>query len=142
MRILVDTNTLFSAVITEGNEKQLLEKTVHGLHRIVVTDLIVEELERLFPRKLSGERAKRAEKVFATLLESKFTYMKERSQYIHLLQKAASLINQKDAPILAASLQDEIDALVTGDRDFLENPKLRRLRRKKIFTTKELLSRL
>ena len=142
MRILVDTNTLFSAVITEGNEKQLLEKTVHGLHRIVVTDLIVEELERLFPRKLSGERAKRAEKVFATLLESKFTYMKERSQYIHLLQKAASLINQKDAPILAAGLQDEIDALVTGDRDFLENPKLRRLRRKKIFTTRELLSRL
>ena len=142
MRILVDTNTLFSAVITEGNEKQLLEKTVHGLHRIVVTDLIVEELERLFPRKLSGERAKRAEKVFATLLESKFTYMKERSQYIHLLQKAASLINQKDAPILAAGLQGEIDALVTGDRDFLENPKLRRLRRKKIFTTKELLSRL
>ena len=62
-----------------------------------------------------------------------------KEQYERNLAGARKLINEKDAPILAAGHQEEIGAIVTGDKGFLENPKLKNLRGKKIFTTRELL---
>ena len=72
MRILVDTNTLFSAFLKEGNEKQLIDKAISGFHTLVLTDFVEEETERLFPRKLSRKRAKRARKALPKQYERLF----------------------------------------------------------------------
>ena len=142
MRILLDTNTLFSALLTEGNERQLVDKAISGPHTLVFTDLIEEQAGRVFFRKLSPARAKKAQESFRILKRSKFVYTKSREQYERNLKHARKLINEKDTPILAAGLQEEINAIVTGDKGFLENPKLKNLRGKKIFSTREFLTRL
>lgn len=139
MRILLDTNILFSGFVYDGNEKDLIEKIIASTYTIVVTDLILEEIERLFEKKLSKSEAAKSKIIFNNLQKSGFVRIKSRSEYQKLLSRARALINAKDAPILAAGLQDEINLIVSGDADFITNPKISFLRKKKIFTTKEAL---
>jgi predicted nucleic acid-binding protein len=142
MYILFDTNILFSSFIADGNEKYLVEKVVSSSDTLVVTDLIIQEMDRLFTRKLSRNRASYAKKLFERLCKSELSYIKPANKYRRLIPEAQKFINEKDAPILAAGLQKEIDMLVSGDSDFIKNPKLSFLRREKIFTAKEALDAL
>ncbi|MDA2922685.1 putative toxin-antitoxin system toxin component, PIN family [Patescibacteria group bacterium AH-259-L07] len=139
MRILLDTNILFSALIAEGNEKYLVEKITASYHTIALTDLTIEEIKTVLSKKLSKKSATKAKAILKNIQQQKLFYIKTKDQYKKFIPKAQQLINKKDVPILAAGIQPEIDALVTGDKDFLQNPKLSSIRKKKIFSTKEIL---
>ena len=142
MHILIDTNILFSALICEGNERLLIEKAAAQGHTVIVTDLIIEEIQCAVDRKLPQSKSRKARSVLKLILNKKQIHLKTAEQYFRLIAKARKYINKKDAPILAAGLQKEIDAIVSGDSDFIKNPKLSFLRKEKIFTTKEALNTL
>ena len=142
MRILLDSNIFISALLVEGNERHLIEKALSSRHTLVLTDLIAEEIERFLSRKLSKNKSVKARALWVTLQTSPSVYRKEKHQYKKLLFKAQRFINLQDSPILATGFQEEINAVVTGDKDFLENKKLQHLRRKKIFTSREIIPSL
>ncbi len=142
MRVLIDTNILMSALAFYGNERRMVEQLLEAEHTVVVTDYILAETERIVRRKFSVEGQKRSFDLLARFQTGQAVYVKPHVLYEPQVPPALELSNKKDAPILAAALQDEIDALVSGDKDFLENTKLATLRRKKIFSTRELLERL
>ena len=142
MRILCDTNTIFSVLYHDGIERWFVEQAINRGHTIVVTDSILAELDDVLHRKLPKNRQQGALQLLAALSYHPSVWTKKHDQYTDLIAQADMYINKKDAPILAAGLQEEIGALVSGDKDFIKNPKLRSLRKKKIFTTREMLERL
>ena len=142
MIALLDSNIWYSALISGGNERVLVRRLLAEGHTIAVTDLIRDEVTGVIRRKLAGERRHSAENFFHTLLGMSPFFVKSQELYQRHVATASQYINDKDAPVLAAGLQDEIEAIVRGDSDFIKNPKLSFLRMKKIFTTRELLERL
>jgi putative PIN family toxin of toxin-antitoxin system len=142
MNILLDTNILFSALISDGKERLLVSKIIGKRYKIVVTDLILEEINDVIDHKISKEKRIKAKEIITALSESIFVFVKHYDLYRNNINKAKDYINEKDAPILAAGLQKEINFIVSGDKDFVENDNLSFLRGKKIFTTKEMMGKI
>lgn len=142
MQILVDSNVLFSALLKEGNERQLIEAVILEGHTLVITDLIAEELRRNIKAKYPAAIKEDALQQLAKILQAGFLKQKNHAEYKDNIKAALRLIVKKDAPILAAGLQPEIDVIATSDSHFLKNKKLNYLRRKKILSPRECLAKL
>ncbi len=142
MNILLDTNILFSALISDGKERLLVSKIIGKRYKIVVTDLILEEINDVIYRKISKKKRNKAKEIITTLSKSGFVFVKKYDLYKNNINKAKGYINEKDAPILAAGLQKEINFIVSGDKDFIENDNLSFLRGKKLFTTREIMKKI
>jgi len=117
MKILIDTSTLYSAMTHEGRVHDLLYLIIER-HEVVLSDYIVEELKRNIQLKLSGPKRESA------LLDLEIVVSLCRiitiDQYIHNLPEAKELISLKDSPVLACGMLDEIDYLLTSDKEFLK----------------------
>ncbi len=142
MNILLDTNIIFSALISDGKERLLVSKIIGKRYKIVITDLILEEINHVIDCKISKEKQKNAKKIITAISKSVFVFIKSYNLYKNNIDEAKKYINEKDVPILAAGLQEEIDFMVSGDKDFIENKKLNFLRGKKLFTTGEIIQKI
>lgn len=109
MRILIDTNILFSALVFPHSKpaKALLYIADH--HEIVLCDRNISELRDILRRK--------APKFLpdAEVLLAEMAY-----ELIPAVDHAEKLIRDaKDQPILNAAIVSNADIILTGDKDFL-----------------------
>lgn len=120
MRILVDANVIVSALAFPGSVPVRALDQLMRDHTVVVSDLILREVERVldvkFPQVLPLWRA--------LLTEDRF----ERVPVPEDAVAPAILRDPKDVHVLLASLQPGIDGLLTGDQDF-NTPQLRQVLR-------------
>ncbi len=123
MKILIDTSTLYSAMTYEGRVHDLLHLIIER-HDVVLSDFIVEELKRNIQLKLSGPKREGALLDFEIFISH--CSIITRDKYIHNLPAAIELISLKDSPVLACGMLDEIDYLLTSDKEFL-NLKLKKI---------------
>jgi putative PIN family toxin of toxin-antitoxin system len=142
MRILLDTNVVFSSLLWDGNEHALVETIIVQRHTIVMTDLIMEEVRRTVTQKTKPRITKKIFALIDRLEASPYVLIKTAREYHAHTTAALDMINKKDAPILAAAMLADVDVIVSGDNGFIKNPKLKKWRGKKLFTTKELLLKL
>lgn len=117
MRILVDTNVLFSALLFPRSKpaKALLHAVNH--HEIVLCDRNIAELRDILQRKAPKYLPD------AEVLLAELAY-----ELIPAVNHAEKLIRDaKDQPILNAAIVFDVDIILTGDKDFLsleiEHPK-------------------
>ena len=117
MRILVDTNILFSALAFPVSKPAKALLLVADNHEMVLCDRNIMELravlERKAPKYLSD----------AEVLLAEMSY-----ELIPAVDHAEKLIRDaKDQPILNAAIVSDVDIILTGDKDFLslnmEHPK-------------------
>ena len=117
MRILIDTNVLFSAILFPKSKPAKALLHVADYHEIVLCETNITELrnilERKAPRYLSDAEVLLAEMSF---------------ELIPAINHAEKLIRDaKDQPILNAAIVSDVDIILTGDKDFLtleiERPK-------------------
>ncbi|HIV14379.1 MAG TPA: putative toxin-antitoxin system toxin component, PIN family [Candidatus Avisuccinivibrio pullicola] len=109
MRILIDTNVLFSALLFPRSKpaKALLHVAEH--HEIVLCDLNISELMQIIGRKAPQYLAD------AEVMLAEMSY-----ELIRAVYHAEKLIRDaKDQPILNAAIVSEVDIILTGDKDFL-----------------------
>lgn len=109
MRVLVDTNVLFSALVFPRSRpaKALLHVANH--HEIVLCDRNIAELRDILERK-APQYLPDAEVLLAEL-----SY-----ELIPAVDHAQKLIRDaKDQPILNAAIVSDVDIILTGDKDFL-----------------------
>ena len=109
MRILVDTNILFSALLFPHSKpaQALLYAVDH--HEIVLCDRNITELRDILKRKAPKYRPD------AEVLIAELPY-----ELIPAVDHAEKLIRDaKDQPILNAAIVADVDAILTGDKDFL-----------------------
>lgn len=142
MQVLLDTTILFSALLMEGKQRALVEALILSGYSIVITDLIVDELAINIQRKFPVAAQAGAMHALEQLKASPLVRVKTHREYKMYIPQAREYIVRKDAPVLAAGLQEEITVVISSDSHFIQNPRLEFLRRKKIFSTDEFLARL
>ena len=117
MRILIDTNVLFSALVFPRSKPAQALLYIADNHEIVFCDRNIMELREILRRK--------APKFLpdAEVLLAEMSY-----ELIPAVDHAEKLIRDaKDQPILNAAIVSDVDIILTGDKDFLsldmERPK-------------------
>ncbi len=117
MRILADTNILFSAILFPESTPAKALECVLKYHKAVLCDQNITELREIVNRKAPH------------LKEDTETFLKKLDfEEISAEEYVADPIRDvTDEPILNAAVQENIDIILTGDKDFLsvniEHPK-------------------
>lgn len=109
MRILIDTNVLFSALLFPLSKPAKALLYVADNHEIVLCDRNIAELRDILKRK-APKYLPDAEVLFAEL-----SY--ELIPSVDYTEKP--IRDAKDQPILNAAIVYDIDIILTGDKDFL-----------------------
>lgn len=109
MRILVDTNILFSALVFPRSRPARALLHVADHHEMVLCDRSILELRDILGRKAPQFLPD------AEVLLAEMSY-----ELIPAVSHAEKLIRDaKDQPILNAAIVFDVDMILTGDKDFL-----------------------
>lgn len=109
MRILVDTNILFSALVFPQSRPAKALLHVANNHEMVLCDRNITELRNILERKAPNFLPD------AEVLLAEMSY-----ELIPAVNYAEKLIRDaKDQPILNAAIVADVDIILTGDKDFL-----------------------
>ena len=117
MRILVDTNILFSALLFPQSKPAKALLLVADRHEMILCDRNIMELRDILSRKAP-----------ALLPDAEVLLAELSYELIPAVDHAEKLIRDaKDQPILNAAVISNVDIILTGDKDFLslemEHPK-------------------
>ena len=109
MRILIDTNILFSALLFPQSKPAYALLYATNNHQIVLTDRNIFEFREIVKRKKPS------------LLPITETFLAQLSfELIPAVEDAAKTIRDvKDQPILNGAIIADVDIILTGDKDFL-----------------------
>lgn len=111
MRVMLDTNILISIIFFPSAVTRNFAKRVGFGNRIVLCDYVVEELRIVVERKFPS-RKKLLEQFFYELpFELVYTPPKFNAEEFPAVR------DSKDFPILATAILENVDILVTGDKD-------------------------
>ena len=117
MRVLIDTNVLFSALLFPHSTPAKVLLHVARNHEIVLTDRNITELRDIVQRK-KPDLLPAVENLLAELSFELIPTIGEMKIKIR---------DVKDQPILNAAILADVDMILTGDKDFLcletERPK-------------------
>lgn len=121
MRIMLDTNVLISALLFPGSKMDLLMNCIFTQHQLVLSSYVVEELKNVVTRKFPNK-----EQVINKLLIAmsyEFVYTPN-----DLEDGLFDIRDMKDYPVLYTAIIEDIDILITGDKDFnnlnIEKPEI------------------
>ncbi|MEG9430325.1 MAG: putative toxin-antitoxin system toxin component, PIN family [Christensenellaceae bacterium] len=121
MRVLIDTNILFSAIaFPNGAAAQAFSKCILE-HDLVIPTYVIDELKDVFRRKFP-DFVSNVDK-FLEKLSFELVYTPD-----NISDKTAEIRDEKDYPILYSAIIEDVDVLLTGDKDFkavnIEKPKI------------------
>ena len=131
MRIMIDTNIIISAILFPNSSPSKFIEEVTSKHIVVLCSHIIDELHRVFNKKFK-EKLLNLERFL-----SKFSY-----EYVYTpldieIDKYPKIRDIADLPILVSAIIEDIDIIVTGDKDFFEVE----IDRPEIMTVKEYLEK-
>jgi predicted nucleic acid-binding protein len=107
-----DTNVLISMIFFPNEQMNKLKRTVCSRHSIVLCSYVIAELQTVVERKFRSKAS--ALDVFFENLSYEFVYT---PRYFDA-NKYPQVRDMKDTPVLVTAILEDIDILLTGDRDF------------------------
>ncbi|MBR1885814.1 MAG: putative toxin-antitoxin system toxin component, PIN family [Schwartzia sp.] len=113
LRVMLDTNILVSMAFYPAPTVSRFFGVLHADHKAVLCEYVIDEFRRIAQQKFHVH-----DSVIETFLH-KFPY-----EFVATSQPDGSLAlpkirDENDAPILATAILEDVDILVTGDKDFL-----------------------
>lgn len=132
LRVVLDTNVLVSAVITDGKPRELLRKGIANQFSIVTSHFIMKELVSVLRRpkfKTSEDEIHRI--ILALIRSSEVVNVKSKFQAVKQ--------DPKDDAIINTAYDGRADIIVTGDKHLLEMKKFRGI---KLITVESMLELL
>jgi putative PIN family toxin of toxin-antitoxin system len=111
MRIMLDTNVLISALLFPGVRMNAMMECIFTQHELVLSSYVVEELKDVVRRKFSTKE----QAIERLLLVMGFEYVYTPEEIDRTLFDIRDL---KDYPVLYTAMVEDIDILITGDKDF------------------------
>ncbi|MFA5577637.1 MAG: putative toxin-antitoxin system toxin component, PIN family [Tissierellaceae bacterium] len=113
MRIMLDTNVLISVFVFKSKILNKVIETIVLEHRLVLSSFVVDELKQVVDRKFANKLRDLDE--FLTVLPYELVYTPE------IMDESLFEIRDKmDYPVLYTAIIEDVDILVTGDKDFSE----------------------
>lgn len=131
MKIMIDTNILISAILFPSQNMNKLINTIADNHTIVLASYIIDELKEVINRKFP-QKYKYLDS-FLMELPYEFAYTPD----IIDITKYPYIRDKKDLPVLVSAIIEEVDILITGDKDFSELD----IEKPEILTPKEFLEK-
>lgn len=123
MRIMIDTNVIFSALLFPSERMNLLMHKITTEHQLVLSSYIVEELLAVTRRKFPGK----LEAVDTLLSQLPYELVYTPSQPKPGLFQ---IRDEMDYPVLYSAITEDVDIFITGDKDFddleIERPEILR----------------
>jgi len=120
MRIMLDTNVLVSAFVFRSKHISGLIDVLTEEHTIVLSSYVIGELKLVVAEKFSHKSGSLDR--FLTNLPFEFVYTPDTLD----AGKYPALRDSDDLPVLATAILEDVDVLLTGDKDFenlgLERP--------------------
>ena len=107
---MLDTNILFSSILYRNEQIDRLFLILDNC-QIVLSDKIVDEIYDVVERK----RSDKIKDIKMFLNAMNYTLVKTPKD----LSNTPYIRDEKDKPILAAAVSNDIDYFITGDKDFL-----------------------
>jgi len=113
MRVMLDSNVLFSALLFPGEMMNTLMYKVTTEHQLVLSSYIIKELlevtRRKFPDKIT------AMDILLSQLPYELVYTPEQPE-----PGLFAIRDMKDYPTLYSAISESVDVFITGDKDFDE----------------------
>ena len=127
---MLDTNVLLSALLFPGERMNLMMRCIFEEHRLVLSSFVIDELAYVVERKFPGK-----EKTVDALL----TRMGYDLVYTPKEMEPGlfEIRDEKDYPVLYTAIVEDVDILITGDKDFSEIE----IDRPEIMTPSEFIAR-
>jgi len=114
MRIMIDTNILISMIFFPSRHMNELKTLLCKEHSIILCSYVINELQKVTERKFSGKA--REMDIFFKSLPFRMVYT---PKYIGK-DNYPSVRDDMDTPILVTAILEDVDILITGDKDFSE----------------------
>ena len=111
MRVMLDTNVLLSALLFPGERMNGMMRFIFEEHRLVLSSFAVEELTYVVKRKFPGKL--KAVDDLLTTMSFELAYTPQE-----LEPGLFEIRDAKDYPILYTAIREDVDVLITGDKDF------------------------
>ncbi len=116
IKVLIDTNVLISAALSDkGVPYQAYMKAVTYPYHGVICDQNVDELRKVFNRKFPAKI-----QLLDSFLAIALTVLQLVETPADEFEQEKAIRDVKDRPILRAAINNNVDILLTGDKDFLE----------------------
>jgi len=121
MKVMLDTNVLISLLLFPNARMNAMMEKIFTEHKLVLSSFVVNELKEVVRRKFP-----RQEKTVDRLLQ-KMSYdlvytPDEMDETLFAIRDA------KDYPVLYTAILEDVDVLITGDKDFagveIEKPEI------------------
>jgi putative PIN family toxin of toxin-antitoxin system len=119
LRVVIDTNLWIRALLGGRVTLPILEAWRAGRFTAVVSQHLVDELSDVWQRPRLRERIKAADA--ERLLEQ----LRWRGEMVEPTSIPPRCRDPKDHPVLAAAIDGQVDAIVTGDADLRADDELR-----------------
>jgi putative PIN family toxin of toxin-antitoxin system len=117
---MLDTNVLISAFVFQSKHMTDMIDALTEKHTIVLSSYVIEELKMVVAEKFSHKSGCLGR--FLTNLPFEFVYTPDTLD----AKKYPVLRDSDDMPVLATAILEDVDVLLTGDKDFenlgLERP--------------------
>lgn len=111
MRVMVDTNVLFSAILfPDGKAAKALHKCLM-FYELVIPSYVVDELKSVIRKKLPEKSADID--LFLSKLSFEFVYTPSE-----IKEGLFEIRDKKDYPVLYTAIIENVDLLISGDKDF------------------------
>ena len=121
MRVMLDTNILISAFIFKSKTLNELIQKLSEEHEIIIASYCIEELESVIKEKFNINKRKLIDFL------RKFPFTLVYSPVI-VEDKLFNIRDEYDYIILHTAIVEDVDVLITGDRDFkavqIEHPEI------------------
>lgn len=111
MRIMLDTNVLISALLFPGGRMDVMMNCIFLQHQLVLSSYVVDELKSVVKRKFP-KREKTIEKLLM-MMSYEYVYTPKDMD-----DSMFSIRDGKDYPVLYTAIIEDVDILITGDKDF------------------------
>ena len=113
MRVMLDTNVLLSALLFPSERMDRMMRCIFEEHRLVLSSFVVDELGYVVNRKFPAKAAAVDRLLSAMSYELVYTpQVMDRSWF--------DIRDPKDYPVLYTAILEDVDVLITGDKDFAD----------------------
>ena len=111
MRIMLDTNILISALLFPSKQMEELFRIITTDHKMVLSSYVVDELYDVVKRKFSNK---------VIVIEALLSQMSYELVYTpkNFKKPLVKIRDNKDYPVIHTAIVEEVDILLSGDKDF------------------------
>lgn len=110
---MLDTNVLISATLFPSNRMNTIFQYISLNHDLVLSSFVIEELKDVVRAKFP-DRVSAIDKMI-TELSFEYVYTPE-----DIPLDEFNIRDEKDYPVLYTAIHEDVDILITGDKDFAD----------------------